>query len=95
MLIQVPFREDLCILLIFFKEILDICKKYGPSDRNLWVEALSYFASKEDDCKTYLMEVLNHIDQKNLLPPLMVVEALSRNATTTLAVIKVSLRHTR
>ena len=35
------------------------------------------------------MEVLNHIDQKNLLPPLMVVEALSRNATTTLAVIKV------
>jgi hypothetical protein len=48
-----------------------------------------FLASKEDDCKAQITEVLQHIDSKNLLPPLMVVEALARNSTATLAVVKV------
>lgn len=38
-----------------------------------------------------LFQVLQHIDNKNLVPPLMVVEALAANSTTSLAVIKVCL----
>jgi hypothetical protein len=71
-----------------YSEIIDACKKYGTADRNLWVQALSYFAGKEDDCKTQISEVLAHIDKRNLLPPLMVVDVLARNSNATLAVIK-------
>jgi hypothetical protein len=52
------------------------------------VQALSYFAGKEDDCKVQISEVLAHIDKRNLLPPLMVVDVLARNSNATLAVIK-------
>ena len=31
-------------------EIIDICKKYGNTERNLWVEALSYFGTNNHPC---------------------------------------------
>jgi len=62
--------------------------RYGTADRSLWVETLSYFAGKEEDCRDQIKEVLAHIDRRNLLPPLMVVDALARNSTATLAVVK-------
>ncbi len=75
-------------MFLWLIEILDICKKYGVSDRTLWIEALTYFASKEADCRQYILEVLTHIEQKNLLPPLMVINALAANSTASLAIIK-------
>lgn len=71
-----------------YADIIDACKKYGTADRNLWVQALSYFASKEEDCKAQITEVLAHIDKRNLLPPLMVIDALAQNSTATLSVVK-------
>lgn len=71
-----------------YTEIIDACKKYGTADRNLWVQALSYFAGKEEGCKTQISEVLAHIDKRNLLPPLLVIDALARNSTATLSVVK-------
>lgn len=38
-------------------------------------------------------QVLAHIDKRNLLPPLMVVDVLARNSNATLAVIKVCMPH--
>ncbi len=35
-----------------------------------------------------IAEVLQHIDRRNLLPPLLVVDALARNSTATLSVVK-------
>ena len=61
------------------------------ADRNLWVHALEYFAGKEG-CKAQIMEVLGHIDKRNLLPPLLVIDALARNSSATLAVVKVRER---
>ena len=58
-------------------------------DNNLWVQALAYFARKEENCKTQIMEVLSHIDRRNLLPPLLVIQTLAHNSTATLAVVKV------
>ena len=62
---------------------------HREQDNNLWVQALAYFARKEENCKTQIMEVLSHIDRRNLLPPLLVIQTLAHNSTATLAVVKV------
>ncbi|ESO93774.1 hypothetical protein LOTGIDRAFT_182193 [Lottia gigantea] len=64
------------------------CEKFGAQDPNLWIQALSYFARKEDCCKPQLMEVLSQIDRRNLLPPLLVIQTLAHNSTATLSVVK-------
>ncbi|CAE1174781.1 VPS11 [Acanthosepion pharaonis] len=71
-----------------YKQVIDTCKRFGTQESNLWVQALSYFAMKEDNCKTYLMEVLSHIDKKNLLSPLLVIQSLAHNSAATLSVVK-------
>ncbi|XP_046856298.1 vacuolar protein sorting-associated protein 11 homolog [Xenia sp. Carnegie-2017] len=68
--------------------VMETCRKYGSQDSNLWVQALSYFASKENDCRKYIMEVLNYIDRHNLLPPLLVLQTLAHSSTATLSVVK-------
>ncbi|XP_070533237.1 vacuolar protein sorting-associated protein 11 homolog [Ptychodera flava] len=68
--------------------IIDACKRFGQQDPSLWVQALSYFAGKEENCKPQIMEVLSHIDKKNLLPPLLVIQTLAHNSTATLSVVK-------
>uniref|UniRef100_A0A2C9MAP2 Vacuolar protein sorting-associated protein 11 homolog n=1 Tax=Biomphalaria glabrata TaxID=6526 RepID=A0A2C9MAP2_BIOGL len=68
--------------------VIETCKKFGQQDPQLWIQALSYFACKEEYCKSQLMEVLSHIDKKNLLPPLMVIQILAHHSTATLSVVK-------
>ncbi len=72
-----------------YLHVIETCKKFGEQDTNLWVQALAYFASKEENCKSQIVEVLAHIDRRNLLPPLLVVQTLAHNSTATLAVVKV------
>ncbi len=55
---------------------------------NLWVQALTYFAGKEEDCHREITEVLANIDHANLLPPLLVVQILAAKQSATLSVIK-------
>eukprot|EP00163_Fabomonas_tropica_P014545 TRINITY_DN2645_c0_g1_i7.p3 TRINITY_DN2645_c0_g1~~TRINITY_DN2645_c0_g1_i7.p3 ORF type:complete len:165 (-),score=46.28 TRINITY_DN2645_c0_g1_i7:1977-2471(-) len=69
-------------------KIIRACKKYGDKDPNLWIQVLSYFAGKEDDCGQEIAEVLSNIDRDNLLPPLLVIQILALNEKTTLSVIK-------
>ena len=71
-----------------YVEIIASCKKYGSADKTLWSQALAYFATKQEDCKPQITEVLSHIEKRNLLPPLMVIDALARNSTATLQVVK-------
>lgn len=54
-----------------YGKVVDACKRYGEQEGCLWEQALGYFARKEEDCKAYISEVLDHIDQKNLMPPLL------------------------
>ena len=51
--------------------IIDTCKRFR-NEPYLWVQALTYFAQREEDCKSHLAQVLDQIDEKNLLPPLLV-----------------------
>lgn len=71
-----------------YEHIIRACKKYGELDPNLWVQALSYFAAKEEDRQKEIMEVLANIDRDNLIPPLLVIQILAQKPTTTLSVIK-------
>ncbi|XP_071804394.1 vacuolar protein sorting-associated protein 11 homolog [Asterias amurensis] len=71
-----------------YDQVIDCCKRYGTQDPNLWVQTLSYFARKEENCKQYIIEALCQIDRHNLLPPLMVVQTLAHNSTATLSVVK-------
>ncbi|KAK3522019.1 hypothetical protein QTP70_021383 [Hemibagrus guttatus] len=71
-----------------YSKVVDACKRYGDKEVCLWEQALGYFARKEEDCKAYISEVLQHIDQNNLMPPLLVVQTLAHNSTATLSVIK-------
>jgi len=68
--------------------IIKACKKYGGSDPDLWVQALSYFANEKDMCEKEIGQVLDNIDRHNLLPPLRVVQILSRNPDKQLSVVK-------
>lgn len=61
---------------------------YRHKDSNLWVQALSYFASK-DNCKDKIVEVLQHVEDYHLMPPLMVVQTLAESPCSTLSDIKV------
>lgn len=70
-----------------YDQVIQTCKSYGMQDCNLWIQALSYFAKKEN-LKTQLGVVLQHIDKMNLLPPLLVIQTLAHSSTATLSVIK-------
>eukprot|EP01135_Chromosphaera_perkinsii_P001580 Nk52_evm50s207 gene=Nk52_evmTU50s207 len=71
-----------------YENIAISCKRYGRRDSQLWVQALSYFASNERNCTKYIAEVLGYIEKFNLLPPLMVIEILSQTSTASLGLIK-------
>lgn len=71
-----------------FVHVMDTCKKFGQQDPDLWSHALSYFAQREAHCKSQLMEVLSHIDKRNLMSPLLVIQTLAHNSTATLSVLK-------
>jgi hypothetical protein len=66
-------------------------------DPSLWVSALSYFAEKNalpvsgqssDSTRQMLQVVLDNIEKKNLLPPLQVIQVLSKNPSITVGTIK-------
>ncbi|KAH3841675.1 vacuolar protein sorting-associated protein 11 homolog [Dreissena polymorpha] len=67
--------------------VIQTCNSFGMQDPHLWVQALSYFAKKEN-LKQQLGVVLHNIDKRNLLPPLLVIQTLAHSPTATLSVIK-------
>ncbi|CAG8621448.1 33609_t:CDS:10, partial [Racocetra persica] len=71
------------------KVILSL-KTYGPHDQSLYLLALAYFSSSDtlSTSTSELLQILDHIDSHNLLPPLQVIQALSRNAIANLGMIK-------
>uniref|UniRef100_A0A673T2R1 Vacuolar protein sorting-associated protein 11 homolog n=1 Tax=Suricata suricatta TaxID=37032 RepID=A0A673T2R1_SURSU len=71
-----------------YRQVVAVCQRHGEQEPSLWEQALSYFARKEEDCKEYVAAVLKHIESKNLMPPLLVVQTLAHNSTATLSVIR-------
>ncbi|KAG6509672.1 vacuolar protein-sorting-associated protein 11 homolog [Zingiber officinale] len=72
--------------------LITCCKKLGDSthggDQSLWVDVLNYFGELGEDCSKEVKEVLTYIERDNILPPIVVLQTLSRNPCLTLSVVK-------
>lgn len=75
-----------------YNGIISACEKYGDSlsggDPLLWSEALQYFAKNDEDCTVQIKEVLKHIEEEDVLPPLVVLQTLSQNPRLKLKIVK-------
>ncbi|KAJ5672041.1 hypothetical protein N7507_001168 [Penicillium longicatenatum] len=66
-------------------------RRYGPDEPQLYIDALTYFASSPqtlDEAGDELDVVLRRIDEDGLLSPLQVIQALSNNAVVTMGRVK-------
>ncbi|KAF7520417.1 hypothetical protein PCG10_009207 [Penicillium crustosum] len=66
-------------------------RRYGPDEPQLYVDALTYFASSPkilEEAGDELDIVLQRINQDGLLSPLQVIQALSNNAVVTMGRVK-------
>ena len=69
------------------KSVMETCIRNCTRDVNLWVQALSFFASKEE-YKPWVGEALKNIEKDQLLPPLLVMQTLAESPFATLNDIK-------
>lgn len=72
--------------------LIACCKKLGDSgkggDPSLWADLLKYFGELGEDCSKEVKDVLTYIERDDILPPIIVLQTLSRNPCLTLSVIK-------
>ncbi|KAK7350509.1 hypothetical protein VNO77_09207 [Canavalia gladiata] len=72
--------------------LIGCCKRLGDSvkggDPSLWADLLKYFGELGEDCSKEVKEVLTYIERDDILPPIIVLQTLSRNPCLTLSVIK-------
>ena len=77
------------------ENVLHYLHLYGPANPQLYPLVLRYLSSDSklmSQHATDVRDILNVIDEENLMPPLAVVQLLSRNAVTTIGVVKDWLR---
>lgn len=72
--------------------LIACCKRLGDlgkgGDPSLWADVLKYFGELGEDCSREVKEVLTYIERDDILPPIVVLQTLSRNPCLTLSVIK-------
>ncbi|KAI3427097.1 hypothetical protein D9Q98_007036 [Chlorella vulgaris] len=72
--------------------LIQACERFGDAltggDPQLWHDALDYFASQPTDCSARVQELLERIEAGGILPPLVVLQILSRNSTFQLSLVK-------
>lgn len=75
------------------EKVIETCKLYGngqdPTQKQMWHEALWYFAKQTNISLRCLSQLVQHIDQERILPPMMVLEILSHSSVIPLSVVKV------
>ncbi|KAI9309494.1 hypothetical protein BJ944DRAFT_172889 [Cunninghamella echinulata] len=72
-------------------KVIEAVRKYGPKDPSLYPMVLTYFSSTPEilaKSTSELLTVLRNIDEKDLLPPIQVVQALSRSNAATIGLLK-------
>ncbi|PSC75564.1 vacuolar -sorting-associated 11-like protein [Micractinium conductrix] len=72
--------------------LIAACQRWGDAhtggDPQLWHDALEYFAAQPDDCSTQVRELLLRIEAGGILPPLVVLQVLSKNPRLKLSLVK-------
>lgn len=72
-------------------QVLHHLKLYGPSHPHLYPLVLRFLTSSErllNRHMTDLTEVLDHIHNEGIMPPLGIIQVLSRNGVTTVGLVK-------
>ncbi|KAM5461086.1 Vacuolar protein sorting-associated protein 11 [Microsporum ferrugineum] len=70
--------------------VIKALKKYGPEEPQLYIDALTYFASSPkilEEAGGEMDAVLQTIDQDGLMAPLQVIQAFSNNSVVTMGMI--------
>ncbi|EFQ97033.1 hypothetical protein MGYG_00077 [Nannizzia gypsea CBS 118893] len=70
--------------------VIKALKKYGPEDPQLYIDALTYFASSPkilEEAGGEMDAVLRKIDRDGLMAPLQVIQAFSNNSVVTMGMI--------
>ncbi|KAI8973574.1 hypothetical protein BDF20DRAFT_907097 [Mycotypha africana] len=73
------------------ERVIEGVRKYGPEDPSLYPMVLTYFSSSPEimaKSKNELLDVMNYIDDQNLLPPIQLVQALSRSNVVNVGLLK-------
>lgn len=72
--------------------LIACCKKLGDStqggDPSLWGDLLKYFGELGEDCSKEVKEVLVYIERDDVLPPIVILQSLSKNPCLTISVVK-------
>ncbi|XP_057954722.1 vacuolar protein-sorting-associated protein 11 homolog [Malania oleifera] len=72
--------------------LIACCKRLGDAKRGgdpfLWADLLNYFGELGEECSKEVKEVLTYIERDDIVPPIIVLQTLSRNPCLTLSVIK-------
>ncbi|KAI9137953.1 hypothetical protein BKA69DRAFT_1127735 [Paraphysoderma sedebokerense] len=78
-----------------FQKVIQAALQYGSRDPTIWIQVLSFFGSKHDECEKELTETLNNIlffaasiFLRNIISPLQVIQVLGRNKSTKIKVVK-------
>eukprot|EP01062_Namystynia_karyoxenos_P035007 TRINITY_DN25649_c0_g1_i1.p1 TRINITY_DN25649_c0_g1~~TRINITY_DN25649_c0_g1_i1.p1 ORF type:complete len:1048 (+),score=476.22 TRINITY_DN25649_c0_g1_i1:93-3236(+) len=73
-----------------YDEVIATCERFGEKDHNMWVQVLLFFVQMHEtqDVTIELQKVLELIDRGGHLPPLVVIDILSKNSRTKLETIK-------
>lgn len=72
--------------------LIQCCKQLADTsqggDPSLFGDLLKYFGELGEDCSKEVKEVLTYIERDDVLPPVMVLQTLSKNPCLTLSVVK-------
>ncbi|TRY63573.1 hypothetical protein TCAL_03655 [Tigriopus californicus] len=71
-----------------FSQALQTCRQFGSERPELWTDALKYVASDCEVDAKFVNEVLETIEQKKLMSPLMVIKQLSNSPRATLGMVR-------
>ena len=87
---QMQLRDELLNFYIENNEsqkIIELCKKYGNTETNLWVQALKYF-TRPDGGEDKIEEILGLIEKIESLSPLLILSILSKNKNVKMGMIR-------
>eukprot|EP01017_Pseudomicrothorax_dubius_P039869 TRINITY_DN6172_c0_g1_i1.p1 TRINITY_DN6172_c0_g1~~TRINITY_DN6172_c0_g1_i1.p1 ORF type:complete len:866 (-),score=298.83 TRINITY_DN6172_c0_g1_i1:134-2731(-) len=88
---KMQMREELLSYYIEINDhvkVLDLCRRYGETENNLWIQALKYFCKPENKDKNKIPDVLEYISKIEALSPLVILNILSRNQNIPYGLIK-------
>ena len=77
-----------------YDNIVKLCERYGESDHNLWVQALTYFVAETSgepgrlDAQKYVKIILTNLEKVPAISPLMVLQIMSKNKALKFSMLK-------